>query len=97
MPKCTQMDANGILQYGLLLNEILVLTAVLDKYHMFSVYRATVIMFPENKKKDCIILQPWLPFNDYTFLTVYFSDPTSSKSCSDFTPIYSISITIGEK
>lgn len=41
---------------------------------MFSAYRATVSILPENKK-DCIILQPWLSFNDYTFLTVYFSDP----------------------
>lgn len=63
---------------------------------MFSAYRATVSILPENKK-DCIILQPWLSFNDYTFLTVYFSDPIFCKSCSDFTPVYSISIAIGEK
>lgn len=66
------MNASGVLQYGLLLNEILVLTAVSDKYHMFSAYRATVIILPENKKEDCIILQPWLSFNDYTFLIFIF-------------------------
>lgn len=65
---------------------------------MFSAYRAAVVMLPENEKNDCIILQPWLSFNGYTFLTVYFSDPTLCKSCSDFSPVYSVSITnIGEK
>lgn len=53
--KCTQVDANaGVLQYGMLLEEILMLIDVSDhgmQISMFSAYRAMVSMLPKTSRK----------------------------------------------